>query len=308
MSRRSNIRWKSSDEKELSRVVKNYNAKINRLLKKDPELQEFLPRRVSKKELKEMIVTRQDLKRELNSLKRFSRRGSEEIIENDVGLKLTKYQKREIDIQVRTINRLKSKRREELLSLEETSQNKKTGNKVNMFGNIDELQMLEPLHYDFKKMDKRNFDHFIKGLKDYNEWILNKDKILRQNYIDALYEQLGDNLQTRALAEKLENMSLQNFVNKFYSDREADISFIYDPLGSLTKIEILMDVWEVDDSFENMSKFTKDSFEQEQFKMNTEIHEYIVYDKYGKKLKTFGTERGAKRFVDENFNTSYVKI
>ena len=96
MSRKYNIRWSEADDKELKRVVKNFNAKLGRLAKKDPENKDALPERISAAQLKEMIQTRQDLNRELNSLRRFSQKGAEEIIDvpgNYYNLRLTKWQK-----------------------------------------------------------------------------------------------------------------------------------------------------------------------------------------------------------------------
>ena len=79
--RKYNIRWREADEKELRRVVKNFNAKITRLAKKDPKNAAALPERVSAAELRAMIKTRQDLQRELNALRRFSQKGAETLVE-----------------------------------------------------------------------------------------------------------------------------------------------------------------------------------------------------------------------------------
>ena len=86
MSKYHKIRWQDNDLKELQRVVRNYNAKVTRLKKKEPELyKNTLPQfydertdsftdKISVRQLKEIINTRQDLKRELNMLRRFSKK------------------------------------------------------------------------------------------------------------------------------------------------------------------------------------------------------------------------------------------
>ena len=71
MAKRYRIKWRLQDRKTLARTVKNFNAKITRLEKKHPELKEFLPEKISVKDLKNNIETRQDFNRELKSL-RFS--------------------------------------------------------------------------------------------------------------------------------------------------------------------------------------------------------------------------------------------
>ena len=60
MSRKHKIRWKESDQQELRKAVKNFNAKIDRIAKKNPELKNALPEKASIRQLKELIKTRQD--------------------------------------------------------------------------------------------------------------------------------------------------------------------------------------------------------------------------------------------------------
>ena len=89
--------------KELSRVVRNFNAKVTRLTKKGGEL---IPSKVSVRQLKNSLANknRQDFHRELNRLKRFTRRGSEELV--TVGdREVTRWERREVAIAVSTAKR-----------------------------------------------------------------------------------------------------------------------------------------------------------------------------------------------------------
>ena len=65
------IRWTKSDSEDLAKAVKNFNAKIKRLETKYPKTKNSLPQKVSLKEMKDLIKTRADFKREINALKRF---------------------------------------------------------------------------------------------------------------------------------------------------------------------------------------------------------------------------------------------
>ena len=131
MSKKYRIKWRDSDEQEVKRVVRNFNAKLARLEKKNPELyKNTLPtfydretdthtKRLSVRQFKELVETRQDLKRELNSLKRFARRGAEEIVvipDTQYNIKTTKWQKREMNIMTGILNRKRSKRLNEIRS------------------------------------------------------------------------------------------------------------------------------------------------------------------------------------------------
>ena len=305
MSRRSRIRWNKSDEKELARLVKNYNAKINRILKKDPQMKEYLPERARKNELKARIETRSELKKEMNSLKRFLKRGSEELVFNDFEgkerLGITKYEKREIEIQVATINRLKSIRRKEIEEMDVKSRGKNVGYKNREMERMEKLQLLQPKIFNFKKKKKSDYEHFKKGLKNDVDYITMKDLILRDNYIDSLYEHLGNNNYVDEIAKTIEGMPLDKFIGKYYSDKEAIIEFIYDPIQAKTKLEELYKVWGLTD--DDLFEIT----DTEGISENYTSQIYEIYDKDGRVLKRVGTERGAKRFMDKTFGAIEYK-
>lgn len=299
MSRRSRIRWTKNDEKELARLVKNYNAKISRIIKKDPNMKEFLPDRVKKKNIKEGINTRSDLKKQMHSLERFLRRGAEEVIYNNFEgedrIGITKYEKREIEIQVATINRLKSLRRKEIEEMETTSRGKKVGYKNKEMGRMENLQMLQPKVFNFKTKKKKDFIHFKKGLEDVDVYINMKDLILRENYIDALYEHLGENPYVNEIADKINSMPIDKFIGTYYSEKEAIIEFIYDPLQASAKIETLYnDVWKI-----SKDELHLDDTDDEEVSLAFS-NLYEVYNSDNRVIKRFGTERHAKRFVAEN--------
>ena len=92
------MNFRASTNKEIARVVKNFNQKVSRLEKLGHE---NLPEKISIKDLKSNIYNYSDLKRELNKLKRFSSRGAEDVLTN-YGAPITKWEKRNIGIQVRT--------------------------------------------------------------------------------------------------------------------------------------------------------------------------------------------------------------
>lgn len=95
MSRRYSYNFTVADNREIARVVKNYNAKIDYQAKKDPQNKDALPEKMTVAALKEIIDTKQDLNRELNSLRRFSQRGAEKIVNvphTDYTVKTTKWQ------------------------------------------------------------------------------------------------------------------------------------------------------------------------------------------------------------------------
>lgn len=84
------IRYDKALNKEINRVVKNFNSKVKRLEKSNRDL--ILPSKVYIKDLKKDSTSRRNLYRELDKLKRYSVRGAEETITTKGGSILSKYQ------------------------------------------------------------------------------------------------------------------------------------------------------------------------------------------------------------------------
>lgn len=84
------IRYDKKLNQEINRVIRNFNQKIARLEKDEREL--ILPTKITKKQLKNEVVTRTELKRKLKELQRYSTRGIEETIQTKGGVSLSKYE------------------------------------------------------------------------------------------------------------------------------------------------------------------------------------------------------------------------
>ena len=156
MSRQPKIKWREQDLKELARVVKNFNAKLNRIEKKNPENMKYMPKfsktiydedlggeaiiftdRLSVNQMKELIQTRQDFNREINALKRFSVRGAEQIVnipDTYNNIKTTTWQRTELNRRQVIINKARKKKLEEIESIELQEDGKKLGYTL---GNLD---------------------------------------------------------------------------------------------------------------------------------------------------------------------------
>lgn len=115
MGKSAKIKWRKSDEDLLRRTVKNFNAKINRVTKAHPELAKYQPEKANFKELRKQLqqLPRNEFKKEIARMRRYSVKGAEKIREADTGGFVTNYSFREITIYRQTINREKAKRRKE---------------------------------------------------------------------------------------------------------------------------------------------------------------------------------------------------
>ena len=223
MPRRYNIRWSEADDAELKRVVKNFNAKLTRLAAKDPGNKSALPDRVSAAQLRDMIETRQDLNRELNALRRFSQRGAEELItapDNDYNLKITKWQKEEINRRIGTINRKRSDRLKKMQDIEATSRGEKLGYTKGQIGmGRAEEHSLQPIKGFTPKMNRQDLDKkFRQIIKESQSGYWDKrDEILRANYIKSLQQNFNPE-DIEDIVEEIEDMDFSEFREKFEAE------------------------------------------------------------------------------------------
>lgn len=246
MSGTHSIKWRKSDEKELKRVVKNFNAKLNRIAKKNPEVVNYLPDKISFADLRDTISSRKEFNRELNSLKRFTKRGSETIVEaKESGLKVTKWEKNEVALQVAIINRERTRKRKLLEAEEVTTRGQKTNLTRAQMGS-QRMNELNKKKFSFDKIKKSDWKKFKETVKkqSHPNFQSEADLHLRENYIKGLKEIFGDTDETKQLIEEIEKLPIKDFITKFYKEQEATVDFIYDPIEAERKLKILKDdVW-----------------------------------------------------------------
>lgn len=233
MSKQSKIRWKQSDEEKLRKTVRNFNAKIRRLEKKDPKNKAALPEKISVKDLKEVIHTRADLNRELNSLKRFSKRGSETLVvapESDYNVLITKWQKQEINRRVGMINRKREERRKMIADIEMQQKGKDLGYKKGDFGmgKLSDRELMPMNKFTPKSTHasiKAKWKSVMKESSNmYWEW---RDDLHKQNYIKSLTENFNEN-DVKDVIKAIEDMDYNEF-RKVFEANGGNFELSYPP-------------------------------------------------------------------------------
>lgn len=225
MSKRYNIKWTSDDDREIARAVKNFNAKIDYHSKKDPKNKSALPDKVSVKALKELIDTRQDLKRELNALKRFSQKGAEEIIiapDTDYNLKITKWQKEEMTRRAGVINRRRNKRLKEIQEIEVKSGGKGLGYTRGQMGmgKADEVA-LSPVNAFTPKMNRTDLRFKFEQLKkeSRDKYYTEREELLKENYLKGIRENYNtSDPNVQETIDAIENMDFKEFYKIFQAE------------------------------------------------------------------------------------------
>lgn len=222
MAKQYQIKWKRGDLIKLGQAVSNFNKKINKLETEENKL--YLPDTLSFKELKETIQTRQELNRQINSLKRFMNEDSTTKIILDSGAEITKWEYGELKKErKRAISRLKSELAEEI----EQNKNYRAGFTTAKQGIIEDTlvslnKLTKTTGYEFKRVKERIHRQ---GRSDYSFW---RQSIYRENYYKAL-EGIKNFKNYNILRAKLD--SIKN-PNQFYeyiqkNDTLSDLFLYY---------------------------------------------------------------------------------
>lgn len=236
MARKHKIRWQESDNEELKRAVRNFNSKLDRIAKKNPEIKNALPDKASVKQLRELINTRQDLQREINSLKRFNKkRGFDKdkdlVTYGDYNIQMTKWQRSEINRRVAVINRRRKERLEALEGIEVTSRGEAQGFTRGEYG-IGKAEFLElsPMQGLTPGMNQRDLNKKFQNvlIQSQSDFYTLKDYRAKANYITGLKQNFNEE-DVKEIIEKIESMPLDEFLNTFNSDNDAKFEGLYAP-------------------------------------------------------------------------------
>ena len=232
MSKQYNIKWRVQDEKELRRVARNFNDKLRRLVRANPENKNILPQfynertdqfesRITVETLKGLIQTRQDYNRQLNMLKRFSKRGAERIVEapeNEYGTKTTLWQRQETARMVGLVNRRRQERLDRLNLVEMANSEGKLGYTLGqMFGmGLASVNKLKPTKAFTKSQSQTDLKYKLRSLMDESRknYYRDRDQLLKDNYIKALTENYAES-DIRDVISAIRSMDSDLFVLKF---------------------------------------------------------------------------------------------
>lgn len=228
MSKKYNIKWRDSDRKELATAVRKFNTKRTKLLKQVPELEDFLPKKASVKEIKDSVRTRRDFNNELKSLERFLAKGAEKPIVTKEGVKTTQYQKRELLIKVNAIN---ARRRAELKKAAPSTEK-------GTMGTIRENNLL-PKNADINKVKKSDWAKYVESVEKQSKDRYLDDRTVRykENYLKGLENVFGEKgIHIKQLASQLSGDVLMDM---YYNDPVLQLDFIYDPLEMEVIIEAM---------------------------------------------------------------------
>ena len=254
------IRYDKKLNQEINRTIKNFNQKIARLEKEEREL---LPSKITKKQLKSDVYTRNELKRKLRELQRFGQRGVEEVIETSGGVRLTKYELQNIK---RENARVKANLTRELNRLSITKPTvfgKEQSATFKQMGDIQYLNLLarrKALEKNIAKLSKQEFESFSKLLEKSGKNMQYMNNIFKENYFkmltDLAYYVDYDTSKLELLKEKLMPLKPNSFLRLFKEDKSIRAILDYYPMvtntfGSIDPDDIREDVVSLYDNLIN---------------------------------------------------------
>lgn len=230
MPRQYNIKWRNKDKTRLSNTVRQFNAKITRTLKKNPELAPYLPERLTVQGLRDKIQTRQDFNREIKSARRFLKPGAETPVTSATGIRTIRWEKREIGIKVGVINR---RRNRELKKMNPTTEK-------GTMGTIRENN-LRPKKYDIDKIKASDWDMFVYGVEKQimSGYTAQKNELYKQNFIKAVKTAFGS--KGTEIVEMAQSIQADILVELYYNDPVLQVEFIYNPLEMQIKIDNIVE-------------------------------------------------------------------
>lgn len=214
------IRYDSEYNKEIARVVSNFNRKIARLSDLG---QSILPSKVYVKDLKRTFDSRRELNQYLKDLKRFGKRGAENLVSID-GQKFTQY---DIDLFKRRLSR------ERRALTKEIKQAEGEKSKYPMKHDIYTAN----LRAKRSKLAAKWSDLIVTTIQDklINEPY--KRAVIYDNYLEILFQdayQIGyPEEKIEYIKEKLLELSPRKFIRALESD--PNIQYIFDYYHSLTR-------------------------------------------------------------------------
>lgn len=245
------IRWKRSDYAKLGKAVANFNRQIDKV--KNGENLDYLPEKFNYKDVKANILTRQELNRKINELKRFSRKGASDLYLTQSNMKMTKWEYNELKINERVakakLTREINAFNNEPLKLESNYTRAQMGSQK-----LEEMKATRKNLGNLENLTGKAFERLKARLRNYgsSDFSMKRAIIYRENYIKTMkkyknfrhYDKLDKKMQELSNPEQFYDFMSANELTKdltyqsdqVYGEEEFD-NYLYD-LGVINDDEL----------------------------------------------------------------------
>lgn len=176
---------------------------------------------------------------------------------NKYGVALPKKEVNQVKRFIKKVNKIKSDQRKKLMELDYTIQGEVVGKAWQVkYSNLSEMDEMIPLQFkpdwftsveDFRKWVKRKFETYgdNEGTKDFTTGqFLNKQRErYKDNYISAMYAELGMTNEVEKLANIIRGMDTNTFYFTSLSTDEGHIRYLYEARYHDGVLEEIAKVW-----------------------------------------------------------------
>ena len=228
------IRYDKKLNQEINRTIKNFNQKIARLERQDREL---LPSKITKKDLKNSVYTRTELKRKLKQLQRFSTRNVEDVIETQGGARLTRYDYQNLKRENTRIKRNITREINRLRVNKPKIFGKTQASTFSEMGDTDYLNLVarrKALEKDINKLSRDELERFTKLIEKTGRNQQYMNTVFKENYFEMLtdlaYYYGYDNKKLDEMKKKIMKLKPNDFLRLFKEDKSIRAILDYYPI------------------------------------------------------------------------------
>lgn len=238
--RKSKVRWSRKLNQEIDKVLTRYNAKIDRLRRKQADY--ILPSKMTKENLMETSYTTKDVRRRLADLSKFNERNATDTFTTSGGYNITRY---EFNFLKREQRRVKAKLDKEILRYQTeapTVFGVRQGFTFAQMGDSTYLNLKakrQALEKDIRNLSQEEFIKYRNVLYKLGK---NRDYLaegFRDNYLDIMFDigyYIGyDKDKLKVLENKFMELTPEQFYKLYLS--EKGIKMLRDYYQFFTDIE-----------------------------------------------------------------------
>lgn len=214
------IKYSKKYNKEITRIVRNFNTKRNRAIKKGKRL---VPPQITVSDLKSRYENRRDLNRELRLLENFGKRDALTEVENLGGARAVKWEVQYLKANLKYAKEFFDQEIRKASHIDESMSVSKAEYLNNLKAKRDflDLEMTQLDPSDFRTFKKTMNDYFYankRNLQDYRNWL---------NEVELIMRNMGyDNNTINKFFEGFDSLTPEQFIN-LYRDNSL-VSRIYE--------------------------------------------------------------------------------
>ena len=219
------IRYDKKFNKEINRIVRNYNQKITRIEKYVDSFNYHIPSKTTVKALKQNVYTRTELRRKLNELKRYSQRGIEESIQLPSGNIISKYEYQNLKREAKRVKQNVSREIKFLETEKPTNYGKRQYTTFAQMGDSYYLNMVakrENLQKQIDILTGEEYENYKKFVYKTGRSLEYQTSLFRENYKDMLFELAYytkyDEEKIKLLEKKLDKLKNKDFYKLFRTE------------------------------------------------------------------------------------------